>query len=433
MCSQSTSYLPTLPVETLHHIFDELDAQTIVLGLARTCQRLRAVVKSYDRYRLNFQWLSKSDFKLMCHLVDPRDVISLTLSHVDRNLDHVELFLSLFKARRLSRLRTLKLSAIAEKQLKPILQSIPFQSVTSLSVDIGNTDGRRFNTTTKFLSSAFAQTKLCRLEVTFALQRLEKIRWSDQTQLEYLSIDESVDWDSLCEILAQLPRLRTLVLSDVGLPSSASRSPVLAQITSLTFTHANLFIGTLELMLSFMPSLNHFKLIGHGDYADGNRWEHFIEAKLPLLTKFEFFTKDSYGPRSTPASIESVVTSYRTPFWLEQKKWFVTCEYSTVNPATISLFTMPICVSSLKYESEATKVSVSTVDVSHESAVTMMDNVTTVQIDVSPRMVERVQPPVLISDETQFSDVPLEDYQRYQCYLRSVERVEVVNQIVYYI
>ena len=398
MCSQSTANLSKLPVETLHHIFDELDAQTIVLGLARTCQRLRAVVKSYDRYRLDFQWLSKSDFKLMCHLVDPRDVISLTLSQYRCGLDHVELFLSLVKTRQLSRLRTLILGPLVEQHLTLVVKSIPFQSVTSLSVAILPTDDRPLSPTTKFLSSAIAQVKPRRLKVSFGLERLQKIVWSNQTQLEYLTIGVSIHWDLLCEVLAQLPRLRTLVLDDVNWLSSKSHATVFPQITSFTFTNATLLLERLELMLSLMPSLNHFKLVGDGDYVDGERWEHFIQTQLPLLMKFNIFINHFYIARRTPAYVESIMASYRTPFWLEQKKWFVTCEYCTDELPRINLFSMPICVSSLKYKSKATTVSLTTVDVSHENAFALMDNVTTVQIDVNSPSLKNLQMQVRVSE-----------------------------------
>ena len=398
MCSRTSSSLPTLPVEILHHIFDELDAQTIVLGLGRTCQRLRAVVKSYDRYRLDFEWLSKSDFKLMCHLVDPQNVISLTLYHADRTPDRIELFLTLFKTRELTRLRTLKLRFMEERFLAPILKSIPFQSVTSFSVNLLTADGRRLNPTNRFLSSAVDQTKLCQLNVTFGLERLQKILWCHQTQLEYLSMGKSVHWYSMSEILAQLPHLRTLVLKDIGGPRSTRSNTLPPQITSFTFTDATLLHDSLELMLSSMPSLNHFKLIGRGDYRDGGRWEHFIQTRLPLLKKFEFFIKHVQIPRGTPAYIESVVTPYRTPFWLEQKKWFVTCEYSTNEPTKINLFSMPICVSSLKYKSEETKVSHSTGNLNHENDVTIMDSVRTVFIDVNSRTLKVLQIQVPVSE-----------------------------------
>lgn len=41
--------LLTLPIEILHRIYDRLDIQTILFSLRNTCQRLKAVVNSYNR------------------------------------------------------------------------------------------------------------------------------------------------------------------------------------------------------------------------------------------------------------------------------------------------------------------------------------------------------------------------------------------------
>jgi hypothetical protein len=79
----SNSFIPSLqilPVEILHHILDELDVQTILFSFRNTCRQFRAVMNSYDRYILNFQSISKPDFDLVCHLIDPSRVTSLTLS-----------------------------------------------------------------------------------------------------------------------------------------------------------------------------------------------------------------------------------------------------------------------------------------------------------------------------------------------------------------
>jgi hypothetical protein len=419
MCSQSNSYLPILPVEILHRIFDELDAQTIVLGLGRTCQRLRAVIKSYDRYHLDLQWLSKSDFKLMCHLVDPQDVVSLTLAHVELDLDHIEHFLSLFKTRELSRLRTLKLTGIAERQLAPILQSIPLQSVTSFSstATIDYLMQRRISR--RYICSSMSIRQIRELQASFNRKRLEMILWFDKNLLQYLSIDQRMDWDQMCKILSQLPRLQTLVLDDVHRTTSVSCTPLFPQITSLTFKRLTISIDGLELILSSMPSLSHFKLIGHCDCLDGDRWEHFIEAKLPVLKKFGFYISICQTHVRTPADNELIMASYRTPFWLEKKKWFVICKCRANQPVHICLFSIPICVSSLTYTSKWTKILLSTCDLNSDNAVTMMDNVTRLQINFKSGTMVDVQLPVRISKETNFSRVFVARHQRNKCCLVS--------------
>src|SRR5689334_23375599 len=95
--------LETLPIGILHRVCDSLDAQTILFSLRNTCRRLKSVVDSYDRHILDFKSISRSDFQVLCRLVKPRHVISLTLSHDDQTLDQIPLFISLFGVRQLTR------------------------------------------------------------------------------------------------------------------------------------------------------------------------------------------------------------------------------------------------------------------------------------------------------------------------------------------
>jgi hypothetical protein len=57
--------------------------------------------------------------------------------------------------------------------------------------------------------------------------------------------------------------------------------------------------------------------------------------------------------------IEQILASFRTPFWLEHKKWFVTCEYDIRN-SHLYLYSTPVCISSIQYILNSDKISLST-------------------------------------------------------------------------
>ena len=89
------SPLLTLPVELLYRIFDTLDAKTIFLAVRNVCTRLDASVNSYNRCHLDTNMASKREFRLICRLIRPENIISLSLT-ADQNRDEREkLFLSL--------------------------------------------------------------------------------------------------------------------------------------------------------------------------------------------------------------------------------------------------------------------------------------------------------------------------------------------------
>jgi hypothetical protein len=76
---------------------------------------------------------------------------------------------------------------------------------------------------------------------------------------------------------------------------------------------------------------------------DGFRWEHFIRTKLPLLNQFDILLSCHHNKNSDIISLESVILPFQTPFWLEEKSWFVTCDY-VIGYSRTRLYTKSICV-----------------------------------------------------------------------------------------
>jgi len=75
-------------------------------------------------------------------------------------------------------------------------------------------------------------------------------------------------------------------------------------------------------MLSLTPSLIYFKFVSTGTIldsnADGHYWERLIQAKLSLLKNFEFFfTYEMNAIKETMPTLDSLITSFQTPFWIE--------------------------------------------------------------------------------------------------------------------
>ncbi|CAF4656252.1 unnamed protein product, partial [Rotaria magnacalcarata] len=96
---------------------------------------------------------------------------------------------------------------------------------------------------------------------------------------------------------------------------TSSAGAYFSGLVSLTMNNCYLSFGELDFLLSLTPSLIHFKLINVGwnsnSLFDGFRWEKFIQKRLPFLN-----------------NLHSIINSYRTPFWLERKHWYVTCDYT---------------------------------------------------------------------------------------------------------
>jgi hypothetical protein len=75
--------------------------------------------------------------------------------------------------------------------------------------------------------------------------------------------------------------------------------------------------------------------------SDGSRWEHFIQRNLRLLNKFEFYFSYRAGffPENPP-DFNSIIDRFRSPFWLEEKRWFIACDYIP-SRSEITIYSIP--------------------------------------------------------------------------------------------
>ncbi len=119
-------------------------------------------------------------------------------------------------------------------------------------------------------------------------------------------------------------------------------------MTSLTIYRCEQLNKDLEYILSLTPSLIHFKFVSTGTKLDwngnGHYWQRLIQTNLPLLKKFQFFI--SYNMLNSQESIPSLdllITSFQTPFWIEDKRWFVTSDY-VMYIRSSRLYTTPVCI-----------------------------------------------------------------------------------------
>ncbi|CAF2982907.1 unnamed protein product [Rotaria sp. Silwood2] len=130
--------------------------------------------------------------------------------------------------------------------------------------------------------------------------------------------------------------------------------------------------------------------------CDAVRWEKLIETKLPMLNKFAFHFCDYniFHEIENYADWESMITSFRTPFWIEIKRWFVACDYIR-NGSLIKLYTIPICKSD-NYEYEKSKtISLSNLNAADNNP-NMVDTVHDLRLSLSEMMSETMSESVSI-------------------------------------
>ncbi|CAF4051247.1 unnamed protein product [Rotaria sp. Silwood1] len=193
----------------------------------------------------------------------------------------------------------------------------------------------------------------------------EDISWPIQSRLEQLRI-RNCSYRGYRTILRNSSCLKALVIGNCIMsnndktifPSSTRKSDcakrqrtsidssVFPQLISLTIGNCQLRIEHLEILLSLTPSLNHLKLMAtrstFDSICDGSYWEQFIQNNLPLLKNFQFCFVLIYNWNQSTNSInfDQSILLFKTPFWLNNKHWFVNCDYIP-GELKIKLYTIP--------------------------------------------------------------------------------------------
>ena len=353
----STTFL-LLPVEILHTIFDRLDYKTILYSIRPACTQLHAVVNSYDRYVINGRENSTSYLKRHTRLIRPDTVVSLTLSHY-----HIsDWFLPTFDMRDFARLRSLSLFLHSQNDdIASFLEPIKACPLVSLALCIHGSSN--WNQRTKVLLASI--TTLPRLR-KLSLKNF-KLTINDNTPavkyaLQYLTIDPCT-YTQYHSILHTYPQLRTLLIEDFATDAmheatlSSENDTLCSALDSLSMKKCHLPIANLQSVLSWTSSLVHLTLTTtrceFDSVFEGHFWEEFITMTLPCLKYFNFLFCYVDINSTVDLSLELIIAPFRTSFWLNEKKWLVSCNYAfrigPETPAQINLYTasMPTTLSNV--------------------------------------------------------------------------------------
>ncbi|CAF1267157.1 unnamed protein product [Rotaria sp. Silwood1] len=398
MPTKNKSSLLTLPIELIHRIFDHIDTETIIFAIRRVCKQLYSIVNIYDRYELDFRYMFRSDLSLIAHIINPENVTSLILSNAIHTSDQIDLFISQFHIEQFIRLHSLTLINV-EKELDQFQKHIMQCPLRKFSIVLPFDDIMNLQT---LLSSIISNSHLRELEFTASSWLLDEIQWPIECQLEHLTIFHHCSWDTIKLVLSHLHHLRTLVMKDVKLYDLHKTSIMNSDMTqfnclsSLSLNSSEFKFDNVEVLLSFFPRLEHLQLINHEDYSDplffnGTRLENLIETKLCLLKKFDFWFSNYAQHDSDEITVETVIATFRTLFWLEDKHWIVKCdsEYKE-NLELFYLYSIPICRDDFDYSSQQSKIRCSALNTTDKNRIITV-NANQLSVDLSQMMIQNIQ------------------------------------------
>ncbi|CAF2138775.1 unnamed protein product [Rotaria magnacalcarata] len=345
--------LLTLPTEIVYRILDHLSIYSTLISLRRVCKRLHTITDTYDRYELDLSSIPESKIKLIASIIRPENIISLILTQNTSRKTIFDLFFLHFKIHEFPQLRSLTLSGVTANDLNRILQALATCRLSSLSIHICEKWNHEIGSFAKSLVTRFDLRKLI---LKYSKELIGNISWPYNCNLNYLSL-EKCTYSQYQLILGNLPYLKTLIIRDCIIRDHNEMIVTFySHLSSLTINDCHLSVNDIEFLLAQTPSLVYLKLGSRREVFDsifdGSSWEKFIIANISSLKKFEFLFSYTLKNNNAMPNINSHIDSFRTPFWLNEKRWFVICDYN-MQQKIINLYTTPICISKTDYLSQS--------------------------------------------------------------------------------
>ncbi|CAF2154678.1 unnamed protein product [Rotaria magnacalcarata] len=322
--------LLTLPTELLYLILDQLDTNDILFSFRNVCTQFRAITDSYNRYKINLNdAVPKTIIRRIRRSIRLENIASLNFSSSHSMSNKIKLFFSRVGTDQLLCLRSLKVCGLIERDLNVIMHHITTIS-TLASLSLAENYRKPMSADTiAALSSVIALQGLHNLVLHVDISTMNAIVWPDQCTIRQL-IMRVCNHNQLHRILRHSPNLQTIVLNNCNMTeiSEVAFSDPYIELNSLTLDSNGMSIDQIESLLSLLPSLLYLKLTSYNVSVNYLRrfsqWEQFIRHKLPLLKEFKFYIHNDKCCHNIIENIESFIDAFRTPFWLENKRWFVT-------------------------------------------------------------------------------------------------------------
>ena len=342
--TSTTFSLLDLPPEMLHFIFDRCDCLTVFHSIRHVSKLFYQVVNNYRPSALHFMDKEVYNFNIILCSYRIESTISLSISDGNWKKGQIAKFISFVGSQRFNSLRSLKLHNVSCSELEHFSNCIIPETLISLSIEFRYvTEDDRLTA----ISSILSRLNLRKLCIKDIWRMAERISWPDNCSLEELRID-SCTYAEFFKFLERLPHLKSFIVDQCHKPRDDHQifSPGMfhsqISLTSLTINEVRLEDEYLTSLLVIIPSIRHLKLIIEKPMLnfifDGSYWENFISNNLLNLVNFEFEFLCKLSPTETVPELDVLLSSFRTNFWLNFKRWFVICEFK-IDTNRLRLFT----------------------------------------------------------------------------------------------
>jgi len=283
MCS-----IEDFPNEIIYRIFDNIDINSII-SFSLTCKRFVNCFDNYNNSKLNFESISKRKFDIICHLINPLNVISLILSDNDKTPGQIKLFIKNFKINQLNRLKSLKLIQINENDLENILKNFLNNSLNSLEIEYRQYFTILNSSTITIFNQILLLKSLQKVNLDMRCYQTDYIQWPQSSNIEDLTLF-NVNLKQFLEIIEKSNKFKSIILRNFLMKDFnciSSKKISLKELKSFEIEQSELFMDKIEYLISFMNEIVYFKLEGFTNIIEkifqNNQLENLFQIMIHLL------------------------------------------------------------------------------------------------------------------------------------------------------
>ena len=354
--------LEDLANELLLDLFELLDTVDLFEAFYNLNTRFNTLLLTDLRaFHLDLRSVTKDRFHRLCQqqqlpIVIDR-VVSLHLSNGDETPELVDLLLSFdVTLDRFVHLQRLSLSHVRSSDtLNTILRqcrTLPFLTHLNL-IECVSKNTMQTDTVT-LMTNVWSLPALshCSIDhLSFNGVSLADMPVVSQT-IKSLSLKKTyAPLTILYHVLRLTPHLERLHMSDIiGYDNEEEQATATSSLTSLHISYTG-SMGSLEQLFLNLPHLRRLTIRTSSIYLSGFIWQELIIRCLPRLAglslNMEFRTRSH---QNREKELNELVASFRTPFWLDEHRWFVQLSYNPESAFnTDILFTVPYGLDELSY------------------------------------------------------------------------------------
>ncbi|CAF2973343.1 unnamed protein product [Rotaria socialis] len=339
--------LESLSNDLLLDLFELLDVVNLLRAFSGLNARFNSLLYDVRSYRVDLRSISKEDFNIFCstylHLISNRTIYVRLSDDEDTpfqcsQLQSVDLGFQLFENLRSLTFNSVSSDHSIDKHF--FIKCCKSNHLTHLKFVGCKLFHIKIEDFQDAIDHIWSLPKLSHLywDFWFECGRHFRIPTPISTSLKCLTIckNDCYSYDFPC-LLEKIPCLQKFSMSsdsydddDIPLSHKFIPSPLNLNITKLTLLSVR-SLRVMTALFQLLPSITRLKIEVYYITLDGHQWKEMIVNYLPQLKYFQFKINFNFGlsinDSTNEEKVDQYLSTYRTPFWIEHRQWFIRCHW----------------------------------------------------------------------------------------------------------